>query len=253
MISGRDMEKDEQERVRAAVENIPGVADVNKVTERDVRNLAAEKTGTDLSTKQRKISQREDMEKDEQERVRAVVEDIPEVADVNKVTEREVRNLAAEKTGTNLSAKQRKISQREDMEKDEQERVRAAIEEVLAIADINKVTAREVRNLAAEKTGIDLSANRQRKRFVSNAIRIALESQNYLQITKPSASSDAEAEDSKPSREEQTPSNKEVEKLRNRGASRDSSSKKVGANLPCCQSFACNIRGAACYRIFHSC
>lgn len=104
------------------------------------------------------------------------------------------------------------------MEKEEQERVRAVVEEILAEADMSQVTERKVRELAAQKTGIDLSQNRQWKGFVSNVITKHFESINYEAVTKRSAL-DGEAEDLKPSHAEGKPTI--------RAASRDGSSKKV--------------------------
>lgn len=94
------------------------------------------------------------------------------------------------------------------MEKEEQERVRAAVEELLAVADMSQVTERKVRNLAAEKTGINLSQNRQWKGFVSNVITKYFESINFEAVTKRSAS-DAEAGDLKLSPEEEKPTSRD--------------------------------------------
>lgn len=74
-----------------------------------------------------------------------------------------------------------------DMDKEEQDRVRVAVEEILVDADIKKVSEKQVRELASEKTGIDLSASRESRKFVLNVIKKFMESLG--------GASDAEADD----------------------------------------------------------
>lgn len=62
------------------------------------------------------------------------------------------------------------------MDKEQQENVRVVVEEILAEADMMQVSEKQVRVLAAKKTGIDLSANREWKKFVSNVIKKYMES-----------------------------------------------------------------------------
>lgn len=103
-----------------------------------------------------------------------------------------------------------------DMGKEEQaERVRAAVLEILAVADMDKITTRGVRDLAAAKTGIDLSGNQEWRDFVTDFIKDYLKSRS------------AEEEYSKPSPDEKKPGIGEV--------FRDSSSEEVRANLLCSQ------------------
>ncbi|XP_024367313.1 RNA polymerase II transcriptional coactivator KELP [Physcomitrium patens] len=61
------------------------------------------------------------------------------------------------------------------MEKEEQARVRATVEEILAEVNIEEVSAKQVRDMAAQRTGLDLSS-REGKKFVSSVIKKALDS-----------------------------------------------------------------------------
>jgi hypothetical protein len=75
------------------------------------------------------------------------------------------------------------------MEKEEQERVRIAVEELLGVADLSHFTEREfelgIRELAAERSGVDLSKNRRKwKGFISNMITKYYESMYYETVTK---------------------------------------------------------------------
>jgi hypothetical protein len=62
------------------------------------------------------------------------------------------------------------------MDKEEQDRVRDAVEEILAEADIKQVSEKQVRESASKKTGVDLSATREWQKFVSNVIKKFIES-----------------------------------------------------------------------------
>lgn len=62
------------------------------------------------------------------------------------------------------------------MDKEEQDRVRVAVEEILAEADIKQVSEKQVRESASKKTGVDLSATREWRKFVSNVIKKFMES-----------------------------------------------------------------------------
>jgi len=63
-----------------------------------------------------------------------------------------------------------------DMDKEEQDRVRVAVQEILVDADIKKVSEKQVRELASQKTGINLSASRESRKFVLNVIKKFMES-----------------------------------------------------------------------------
>ena len=55
------------------------------------------------------------------------------------------------------------------MEKEKQERARIAVEELLRVADLGHFAEREfelgIRELAAERSGVDLSKNRRKKQW----------------------------------------------------------------------------------------
>jgi len=62
------------------------------------------------------------------------------------------------------------------MDKEEQERVRVVVEEILAEADIEQVSEKQVRELASKKTGINLSASRESRKLVRSVIEQFMES-----------------------------------------------------------------------------
>ncbi|KAG0615536.1 hypothetical protein M758_5G049300 [Ceratodon purpureus] len=112
------------------------------------------------------------------------------------------------------------------METEEQKRVRAVVEDILAGADLDALTERKVRDLASEKTGIDLSQNVLWKEFVANLVMKFFQSLNYKRVEKPSGS-DGAAGDERASREVERASREAERALIVREASRDGSSKKV--------------------------
>lgn len=125
------------------------------------------------------------------------------------------------------------------MEKEEQARVRATVEEILAEVNIEEVSAKQVRDMAAQRTGLDLSS-REGKKFVSSVIKKALDSAadaSYAEAGAPNPKVPVEREEP------------EVEE-----DSRDRCSKKVRIYLLCVQ-FCSRLgpQGAACSQISSGC